>query len=315
MQQSFIIRLGIPVLFIIGLASCGRSSEQQAYKAATHASAPAVESEVAADAAPGAPEANEDKAMSLESNVRKIIKTADMRCRVRDVYAATSGMERMMADVGGQISESRMDNQSTGTRTLPYKTDSIRQIQSYTTTAHLTLRVPVRKLDTVLSSIAAQAAFIHSRNLKLDDVTLQFLGNRLRNEAAAANDAAERARMLARRSSDAVSAGQYTDERDDQRIQRRLENMGIQDQVTYATLQVDLYQPERIDEQIVPDMDRLMKPSFGQQVGMALSGGWQLLQQFLVWLVQVWPILLAGVLVWLLFRFRKVRRIVPSLSK
>lgn len=315
MQQSCFIRLGIPVLLMIGLASCGRSSERQAYKAAAPADAPAAVSETTADAASVTETPSEEKAVSLESNARKIIKTADMRCRVRDVYAATSGMERMMADVGGQISESRMDNQSTGTRSLPYKMDSLRQIQSYTTTAHLTLRVPVRKLDTVLSSIAAQAAFINSRNLKLDDVTLQYLGNRLRNDAAAANDAAERARMLARRSGDAVSAGQYTDERDDQRIQRRLENMGIQDQVTYATLQVDLYQPERIDEQIISDMDRLMKPSFGQQVGMALSGGWQLFQQALVWLVQVWPLLLAGIIVWGFLRYRKVRRIVPSLSK
>ncbi len=241
-------------------------------------------------AAPPAAEA--DKAVSLTDPSRKIIKTADLRCRVGDVYAAATRLERLAATTGGQISQSSMENVTDDTRRLPYKVDSLKQVESFTTTAHLTLRIPVMQLDTVLSDIAASASFINSRNLHLDDVTLRYLSNKLKNDAMAQNDAAGRVSALARHSGEAVISGDYTDERNETLIDRRIENMQLTDQVTYATLTVDLYQPQRIAQTIVPDIEYLMKPTMGQQAGLALSNGWQALRATLIGLLQVWPLLL-----------------------
>lgn len=250
---------------------------------------------------------NDDHALSLNDPARKVIKTADLRCRVTDVFAATTHLERLAYASGGQIADSRLDNVTDDKRSLPYKTDSLREVESYTTTAHLTLRIPVAQLDTVLTDIAAQSAFVHTRSLKLDDVTLRYLGNKLKNEAQSTGGASKQAQALARRSADAVSVGQYADERAETRIDRRIENLQLSDQAAYATLTVDLYQPQRVAFVIVPDTALLMKPGFGQQVLMALNNGWLLLRALMIGLLHIWPLLLIAAAAILIYRRRSGR--------
>ncbi len=296
-------------ILCIALASCGRNerSAEAVSKADLAVAAPAPPAEAMANSS------DESKALSLSSPSRKIIKTADLRCRVSDVFTATTNIERLSNSVGGQISDSKLENSSDEVRSLPYKSDSLKQVSSYTTTAHLNLRIPVSSLDTVLGSIAAQSAFVDSRNLHLDDVTLRYLSNKLKNDAMGGNDAASRARGLARKTGDAVFSGDYTDERNNTRIDRRIENMQLNDQVTYATLTVDLYQPQRIHEMIIPDIAFLMKPTLGQQASLAINNGWQLLKALFIGLLEIWPLsllALAAIIVFRRYRSRKPARAV-----
>ena len=237
-----------------------------------------------------------------------------MRCRVTDVYAATAQAERLVTASGGQISESNFENQMNNIKSLPYSKDSVRQVQSYTTTAHLTLRIPVKRLDSVLTVFAADAAFINSRRLVLDDVTFQYLTNQLKNKSSD-DQAVQKANALAHKTGDIITTAQYADEQNGKRIDRRVENMGIMDQVNYATVQIDFYQPERIDQMIVPDISMLMKPSFGQQASIALSNSWEGLKIFMVLLISIWPILALAVIIIALVRYRNAKRILPVLSK
>ena len=288
------MQYAIPALLIL-MASCNAGQVGEMAKA----------DEAAVTTTADTAAVSTDGVLKLDDPARKIIKTADMCCRVKDVFTATSGTEQLVMGVGGQVMESSMENQSSETKLLPYTTDSVKQVQTYTTTAHLTLKIPVQKLDTVLGVLAGQAAFIHSRNRKLEDVTFQYLGNKMMTDAMKETNTDEQAMALARKTNDVITAGDYTEGRKEKAISRRLENSSILDQVAYATVRVDLYQPERMDVLILPDMNRLGKPSFCQQLGTALNGGWQLLQQLLVMLVYIWPLLLAGIVVLVWFRRRK----------
>ncbi len=237
---------------------------------------------------------------------RKIIRTADLRCRVNDVFTATTHIEHLTHAAGGSIADSRMENSSDDTRFIPYGGDSLRRIESYTTTAHLSLRIPVQELDSVLADIAGSASFINSRNLHLDDATLRYLANKLKGEALAANDAALRARALARKSAEAIRSGSYTDEHANTSIDRRIENMQLDENAAYATLTVDLYQPQRLTQSMVPNVEALMKPGISQQIAIAGAGGWRMLQAIFIGLLSVWPLFL--LLVAGIFFYRRLRR-------
>lgn len=298
----------VSIVALAALTSCGSGGKGNAHYARQPAAIDAITADSTGAANAPASNLTIEEPLALNDRSRKIIKTADLRCRVRDVFAATTHVERLASIVGGQISESHLENVADDTRRLPYTADSLRLVESYTTTAHLNLRIPVTMLDTVLGDIAASASFINARNLVLDDVTMRYLSNKLKNEAMAGNDGAQRARTLARKSHEAVFSGEYTDERDDTRIDRQIENMQLNDQVAYATLTLDLYQPQRLSQTIIPDIDHLMKPTLGQKAGMALSIGWQLLQSICIALLQVWPLVLILIASWLLYRHRKGRR-------
>jgi hypothetical protein len=306
MKTSHIALIGI----LLTAAACN-SEHRSGYNSRNGISAAAAADSVAAFAEERTPAtADLRQPAPINDPARKIIKTADLRCRVGDVFAAVTRTERLVAATGGQVSDSRMENSTDETRSLPYKPDSLRRVESYTTTAHLTLRIPVTALDTVLSDIAAGADFINNRSLHLDDVTLRYLSNRLKNEALAANNSAQHAQKLARHSHEAIYSGDYTDERNETRIDRQIENMQINDQVSYATLTVDLCQPQRLAQRVVPDIGNLMKPTVGQQAALALADGWQLLRVAVVGLLRIWPLLIVAAAGVFLFRYRRSRRMI-----
>ena len=276
-----------------------------------HGLAPeSAESSTTTDTAVMSADANVE-GIALNDPSRKIIKTAAMRCRVTDVYQATSFAEHLVSGVGGQIADSKLVNETNSNTTLPYSSDSLRQVQSYTTTANLTLRIPVKSVDTVLAALAGQSVFMDSRELKLDDVTLQYLGNYLKNEKSPDN-ASGKAIKKARKTEELVAAGKYADEKNEQFIDRQVANMGIMDQVNYATLSIALYQPERIDQMIIPDISKLLRPTFGQQFAMALSDSWTGLKSFFIVCVQVWPLLLVIIAALYLLRKRRAKRLMPA---
>jgi len=227
--------------------------------------------------------------LPLNDPARKLIRSADLRCRVSDVLGTTTAVERMVASCGGQITTSNLENTATSTETLPYKTDSLRQVSAFTTTSHLHLRVPVSKLDTVLAAIAAQSTFMNSRNLKLDDVTLSYLSNELKNAAMQEHDPSKMAQQKAIKAQEVLAVSQYMDQRNETRIDRHLDLLKVDDQVSYANLDIDLYEPERVQNLIIPNVKYLMNPTLGQQTRLALGDGWRFLSGFFILILEVWP--------------------------
>ena len=246
-----------------------------------------------------------DSATSLSDPARKLIKTGDIRCRVKDVYAATTRLEAWTTANGGEISASHLSNETNEFRTLAYKPDSLRQVQSFTTTARLTLRIPVARLDSLLAQAAGIAAFIDTRNQQQEDVTLRYLANHIKNEAAAQQDNSD-ARRLARRTADAIQANEEATDHSDTRTDRMIENKSLTNDAAYATLDVTLYQPLRMDEVIIPNTALLLMPSFGQRLLSAWQDGCSLLSGFLLLLVHIWPLSVITFIVLFIYR-RKFR--------
>lgn len=247
----------------------------------------------------------------LNDPSRKIIRTAALRCRVKDVLSATTAIEQDVRAAGGVVMQSDTRNDATGMQRLPYGNDSLIQVQSYTTTAALTLKIPVAQLDTVLNAIAGSAAFIDNRQLKLDDVSLQYLTNQLKEKAARKTDN-NRPSELARRTADVIVGNEYADEKNEASIERSVANLNIREQVTYATLQLELYQPERVDRLMIPDTGELMKAPFGLQLRNSFAGGWTLFLDLMLLLVRLWPLLLFALGGWILYRGRKMKPKYPG---
>lgn len=248
----------------------------------------------------------------LKSNERKIIKTADFKARVDNVYDATHRLEQSVNAANGLVTESVMENQTTATRTLAYKTDSLKQVQSYTTTAHITIRISVNLVDTFMSAMASQAKFIDSRNLKLDDVTLQYLSNNLKNIAATESVNSNQPNALSKKTQEAISANDYSQRNTETSISRKIENLGIRDQSSFATIRIDLYQPERLDAVIIPDVNHLMKPSFGDQLHNGLQNGWEVLKLIIIGISNIWALLLLAI-VTVLFVYKR-KKIFPAIK-
>ncbi|RQO32457.1 hypothetical protein DBR32_02300 [Taibaiella sp. KBW10] len=246
-----------------------------------------------------------DTATYQSSEQRKIIKTADMRSRVKDVLATTTYLEQVTRQLEGSIVSSRLENAVEETYRRPLSSDSVKQVQAYTTTASMTFKIPVQQLDSFLRLVAGQSEFINNRNLALEDVTLNYLSNKLKQEASKANHLAPKT----------LANVSYIDDRSEQQIDRKIENLSIQEQVKYATLSLDLYQPQRIETKVIANVQALAAPTFGERMRTALYNGWEVIKIILIGITNLWALLLVGGLVWILIRkYKKNKRLIKSVQ-
>lgn len=246
----------------------------------------------------------------INSGSRKVIRTADFRCRVTDVFTATSSLERMVKSVGGIVQESKMDNTSDYTQNVYHSADSIKQVHTYSTTARLSLRVPGAMLDSVINAIPQLSEFIVQRNVQQNDVTLQYLSNALKNKVTS-ND--EKAMNLASKSKDAIQSDEYSGNKQVQKIDRSIQNLKLLDDAHYANLQVEFFQPERVATQVVMNPEYYSKPSFGKRFLLALNNGWSIVREIFVVLVTIWPVIIIGVVLGIVLRKQlKRRRLFPT---
>ncbi|PWV45874.1 DUF4349 domain-containing protein [Chitinophaga sp. S165] len=235
---------------------------------------------------------------ALNSPSRKRVRTADVRCRVNNVFNAVSVMEHTVLGVNGMIAESTMQNELGQIQDVPYSADSLKRVQLYTPTANLTLRIPVASLDSVVHTLTSMATFIDSRTLKEDDRTLLYLRNALKNDApapAAINPAAKGTTL------DVVT---YKDEQHDAATDRRIENLAILDDVHYATFSVQLFQSERADIQVVVNPERITRAGFGTRILTALATGANVLSNLFLFILSCWPFVIVLIAAW--FGYRKI---------
>lgn len=234
---------------------------------------------------------------SLSSPSRKWLRSADIRCRVPDVFAATYRLEQLVGLLGGVVNNSNIRNEAIHVNDFNYKFDSLKKVQVYTPAAYLTFKVPVAFLDSIVHSLSMMSDFTDCRTLKQQDVTLQYLSNALKNKAVSGVKLPADSKHQK-----AWERIKYEEERNGKVINRRVENLSLLDQVEYATLTVQLFQPAKVDELIVVDPAYITKADFRTELVSALRNGTDLLKNIILFFIHIWPLLVAGFIALVIYR-------------
>ncbi|MBK6950103.1 MAG: DUF4349 domain-containing protein [Haliscomenobacter sp.] len=87
----------------------------------------------------------------------KIILTASMRCRVKDLERSTQSVRQAVEGMKGSITQMNWVHSQSSIENM------------------LTIRIPSDKLDTLLERISREATYVHYRNLHSEDVTAEYV--------------------------------------------------------------------------------------------------------------------------------------------
>ena len=237
----------------------------------------------------------------------KIKRTADFHCKVQNVFSAVTTLEQLVKANSGSVQESHIENSNSEIKTAYYKPDSLRQTQTYTTTALLTLKVPSERLDSIINAIPRLTTFLESRTLTQSDVTYQYMANELKGESNTSHTTAAALR-LARKSKDAIDAGQYEIGQRDQQIDRKIANLQLADDVVYATVTVAFSQPEQVFVQTIVNPEHVTRIPFYARCQAAINSGSGLISAITIALIRVWPLLLLSAAAWIIFHKMRGRK-------
>jgi len=241
---------------------------------------------------------------------RKMIRTADIKFKVKDVIKATYNIEDIVVRNNGFVENTKLSGQIDRTKETIVKEDSTLLTTYYTVINTLVLRVPNTQLDTTLKEIAQFVEFMDYRNISAIDVTLDLLSKRLEQIRLARYDS----RMTnaidkkGKRLDDVSNAEENVLNKQTQADEAKLANLQILDKIKFSTITLSLYQNQSIKYEVIAK-EKEIKPystSFSTRFTDALKFGWTIIVEICLFVVNCWSLLLIGVLVfWGVKYFKK----------
>ena len=213
----------------------------------------------------------------------KLVKTAGLHCKVHDVEKSTRAVSAIAQQFGGMVFNLSMEYEETGQNELPLSADSLMIVTVATPQANMTIRMPSQNLEAFMYGVTDIGYFTRSSTLNIDDCSLQYLENNLKQQSRTAVITGSSLRRD--KSFTHTRAIQVKDDV----IDKQLANKSIDAQVNYSTVSLTLYQNQVIRKEVVANYAVAdYQLPFSQRLGNDISNGWQMFQSFLLVLAHLW---------------------------
>tara|TARA_B110000211_G_C14026333_1_gene530029 strand:- start:307 stop:1137 length:831 start_codon:yes stop_codon:yes gene_type:complete len=210
---------------------------------------------------------------------RKLIKTGSIRFKTDDFQSTDARIKAIAFQLGGYVSFEQQTNSSWSIRN------------------DLEIRIPNDRLYALLDSISNGGYQIEEKNIKVVDVTNKYVDteSRIRTKKLVEEKYIEHLKK-AKNIKDVLEieqkAGYIREEIESAESQFRKMN----DQISLSTLKIEFYQS--VEQPIFTRENQYLK---------GLANGWDGLKLFIIFLINVWPLIIAGIIA-LFFIRRKLKK-------
>lgn len=234
---------------------------------------------------------------------RKIIRTADIKFKTKNVAKSTYAIENAVSKFGGFVTFTDLNSQIIEKSEVKIAQDSILEITKYTVLNDMTIRVPNTKLDTVIKIIAKEIDFLDSRQIKADDVSLQILANQLAQvrKNAHATRLENAIDTKGKKVTEISNAEEDLEAKKQENDEKKLDNLSLKDKVDFSTLSLQLYQNESIKKDIKPS-EKMFRQGFGLKIVDGLQFGWYLIEDMITFIIQFWSLIVLSLLGFILYK-------------
>lgn len=250
---------------------------------------------VAADSTSTVPMSSNAAVEPKDSN-RKFVRTADVKFRVKDVAKSTYAIEDAISRNGGFVTFTDLKSTINERDEKQINADSIIETTKYTVENTITFRAPNNQLDTILKSMAKEVDFLDTRNIKAEDVTMQFLANKLsqkriqKHTKRLENDIDKKGKKL-----DQINESENDIlDKETENDNAALNSLSLEDRSSFSTVTLYLYQRESIKSVVLVNPKNIdsYRPNIGLQIVESLKSGWLVLEAIIVFIVKIWWLIL-----------------------
>lgn len=280
-MKTTYIKLSIATALLIGLYSCKKGEATTSEIAAAESKDIMITDSISSVAT-----------MSVKD--KQFIKTAEVNMEVKDVYEATTSMEKSVQELGGFVTHSNLQSNVVSEETFNTSNEEAMLVKKYQTENKMQVRVPTEKLGEFLTLINNKKLFLNSRIINAEDVTAKIKYAELEGKRIKKTE--ENISKL-KTNKDKVTLD--NENMSDGNLQQ-LANMDVSNNLKYSTVDIYIKEPKlRIAEIVVTNtksIDNKYKFNFLYDVKNAFVEGFYLIQKLLVGLVTIWPlVLIAGI--------------------
>ena len=226
-----------------------------------------------------------------------------MQYKVKNVAQTTYNIENTTAKIGGFVTFKELKSTINDKSETRVSQDSILETTKFTVENNITIRVPNTKLDTLLSSFRKEVAFLDFRIIKADDVSLQLLSNKMAQKRSSSTEKRVEKAIddKGKKLNQIIDAEDNLASKKEANDAKTLENLSMNDQVNFSTVNIRLYQREEIKNELYASEKNINKyrPHLGLQIWDSLKTGWFMLEGIIAFVTQLWALFLIAFLSWI----------------
>lgn len=277
------------ILLMVGLVACGSSElsessniKAEAGYAATDSTAPMSAYEEYSEE-PAKKNVDASGVAIPDAVTPKLIRTADLRFQVKDINLSGETIEKLAGVYKAYVSNASMNS------------------TNYEANNTLTIRVPNAQFDALLKEISKESIFMERKNVSTQDVTEEFIDitARLKTKKEVEARYIDILRNKAKTVEDVLKAEEQIRIIREEIEAREGRLNYLSNQVSYSTITVQIF--EQVEYHESPQE---LTESFGSKAGSGFGKGWEAIQNVLIGIITIWPILVLVVLVYILIRRR-----------
>lgn len=250
-----------------------------------------------------------DAAVGLEVSdstlASKIIKTADMRFRVKDVQDTKEKISQAVQTSAGHVVEFNIQSNIVKTEKVRHSADSLLELTAYRKEGAVTAKIPSDKLDEFTNKVAKMAVFVDNQSLKLDDQSVAYLSNSLKS-----NNRVEAVTQLKKHASKKSNNVETAVNLKDDYIDRKMQNLEIDGKVAYSTIILNFYQDNTVSRLVVGN-DNLYdhRPGFFTRFALNIQDGWTIFKEGILLITNLWMIILVGIAIVFGYKYYRKRKV------
>lgn len=242
-----------------------------------------------------------EKAISSRSDTshagQKLVKTAGMRFKVKNVQQTSDQIAALTANCGGMVIHHFINTATTDSTNLRKSNDSLLRITVVNTIAEMTVRIPPAKMEDFVSQVARMGIMLNNMKMDINDKTLAYLSTRLKlkNEKELADNPGK-------------GPGNLLDFKN-HLVDKQISNLKTDDSVKNSTITLSFYESSVINKEIIANPDlSAYNFSFSTRLATAIDGGWHVFVEILLALAYFWVLIPISVVSWLVVRYYKRKK-------
>ena len=255
----------------------------------------------------GSSSADSVKTDSTVTSQPKLVKTAGIRFKVKNVQQTEEHIGALATGINGMVMHHQMGATVERSLDVRISDDSVMRVTSFHTSADITVKIPSSKLEEFMNQVSHMCIYGNDRSMDITDKSFDYLSAqlKLKSRTELVNQQ-KRGKVIIKKTEDVLNLK-------DDMIDQQIGNRQIDDAVKNSVVTLSFYQSNTINKEIIANDDpSAYNLPFFKRLGMAIENGWAVFVDVIIGVASLWAFIIAGIGVWLIFRYYKGRVLVKS---
>jgi hypothetical protein len=243
------------------------------------------------------------RADSTSVSQPKLIKTAGMRFKVKNVQQTSEKIAALTTSYHGTLSHHQMKSTPDRSQDIRISNDSVMRVTSFNTTADIMVKIPSEKVDDFMNQVSRLGIYVNSRSMDITDKSLDYLSAQLKLKSRAELVSQQKkGKIIIKNPANVLLLK-------DDMVDQQINNRGIDDAVRNSVVNLSFYQSSTINREIIANDDpSAYNLSFLNRFDMAIEKGWQVFVDVIIAVANLWVFILVGIGLWIIVKYYRNKK-------